>query len=99
MRHTITRSKNTIEIELTGFDEASIPVFGLDKKCGTVHQECGPERYATLESLTASVIPGGIKLEVSGRRNFPLDIHEAEQCLEHAVDYLLAEECGSREGS
>ncbi len=93
MKHTITRHQNRIEIELTGFDTSGFRTFGCEAYHGDVRHECGPDKYTTLESLQTSAIPGGMKLEVHGRSSSSLDIREAEQCIDHAVDYILADHC------
>lgn len=97
MKHTITRQANRIDIELTGFAGESFPLFARETACKPLHQTCGRDVYRTLDSITATAIPGGINLTVAGLAHVPLDIHEAERCVEQVVEYILADRCEQKQ--
>lgn len=91
MKHTINRHKDKIEIQITGIGKDGEFFAPSPNLCSAIDHRCGRERYATLDFLCVTPIPDGVKLELKSRDSIALNLDEAEQCLDNAMELILAE--------
>ena len=87
MSYQITKEPHRIGIKLTDLgSDKEILLRHLSKYTGDT---CTAPQYQTLQSMSTRPLANGIELELNGRAGTPLDLNEAENCLDTVVREIL----------